>query len=90
MRVNTKDTIKCFREYDEARTDERGLMKVTTGELYLNTPPFAGESHYIGSFPRDGEIYDYYNVEIIIEGEKGEVLDKGTMSRGEHEVKWQD
>ncbi len=37
-----------------------------------------------------GEIYDYYNVEIIVEGERGTVLDKGTMSSGENEIKWQD
>lgn len=36
-----------------------------------------------------GEIYNYYDVEILIEGENGTIIDKGTKSKKENEVKWQ-
>ncbi|QUH19164.1 hypothetical protein [Alkaliphilus sp. B6464] len=36
-----------------------------------------------------GEIYDYYNTEILVEGENGTIIDKGTKSKGKNEVKWQ-
>ncbi|MBU5676510.1 hypothetical protein KQI88_08780 [Alkaliphilus sp. MSJ-5] len=36
-----------------------------------------------------GEIYDYYNVEILVEGENGTIIDKGTKSKGKNEIKWQ-
>ncbi len=37
-----------------------------------------------------GEIYDYYNIEIIVEGEHGAVLDKATKAKGKNEVIWQE
>lgn len=36
-----------------------------------------------------GEIYDYYNVEITVEGYRGAVIDKGIKDKGQNEVKWQ-
>ncbi len=36
-----------------------------------------------------GEIYDYYDVEILIEGENGTIIDKGIKPKKENEVKWQ-
>lgn len=36
-----------------------------------------------------GEIYDYYNTEILVEGKNGTIIDKGTKSKKENEVKWQ-
>ena len=36
-----------------------------------------------------GEIYDYYNTEILVEGKDGTIIDKGTKSKKENEVKWQ-
>ena len=36
-----------------------------------------------------GEIYDYYNVEIQVEGENGTIIDKGTKRKGNNEIKWQ-
>ncbi|MBC8587525.1 hypothetical protein [Paratissierella segnis] len=37
-----------------------------------------------------GELYDYYDVEIIIEGEHGAVLDKATKAKGKNEIVWQE
>lgn len=35
-----------------------------------------------------GGIYDFYDVEIIIEGERGTFLDRGTKAKGENEIQW--
>jgi len=37
-----------------------------------------------------GQIYDYYDVEMIVEGDRGEVLYTGTKANGENEIKWQE
>lgn len=36
-----------------------------------------------------GEIYDYYDVEILVEGENRTITDKGTKRKGKNEIKWQ-
>lgn|GEM_PF-2575723 len=36
------------------------------GAAPSTVPPFAGEAHYLGTFPRDGELYDYY--EVVCDG----------------------
>ncbi len=36
-----------------------------------------------------GEIYDYYDVEILIEGEDGTIIDKGTKEKRQNQIKWQ-
>lgn len=37
-----------------------------------------------------GGIYDYYDVEVIVEGEHGSVVDKGTKDKGKSEIVWQE
>lgn len=33
-------------------------------QLPHTAPPFDGEAHYLGSFPKDGELYDYYEITL--------------------------
>lgn len=37
-----------------------------------------GEAHYVGSFPRDGHMYDYY--EVLLDGSAKYVFVKTTIS----------
>ena len=46
-------------------------------------PPFAGECHYLGTFPKDGELYDYY--EVILEGKTTFVYLKAEQGEGKND-----
>ncbi|MGI6148516.1 MAG: hypothetical protein GX195_01540 [Firmicutes bacterium] len=46
-------------------------------------PPFAGEAHYLGTFPKDGELYDYY--EVILEGKTTFVYLKAEQGEGKND-----
>lgn len=66
------------------RLRQLGIDYVKLLAGYVATDEIAGPSE--DSY---GQIYDYYDVEIIIEGERGEVLDTGIMKKGKHEIQWQ-
>jgi hypothetical protein len=36
-----------------------------------------------------GGLYDFYDVEIIFEGDRGTVIDRGTKAKGENEINWE-
>ena len=36
-----------------------------------------------------GGLYDFYDVEIIFEGDRGTIIDRGTKAKGENEIKWE-
>ncbi|HHT72560.1 MAG TPA: hypothetical protein GX008_02465 [Firmicutes bacterium] len=44
-------------------------------------PPFAGECHYLGTFPKDGELYDYY--EVTLDGKTTFVYVKAGEGEGD-------
>ncbi|NLM39627.1 MAG: hypothetical protein GX205_06180 [Firmicutes bacterium] len=40
---------------------------MTEMQLPQSILPFEGTAHYLGSYPKNGELYDYY--EVICDGE---------------------
>ena len=58
-------------------------VKILAGYVATDEMPGPSEESY-------GGIYDYYDIEIIVEGERGAVLDKGTMAKGENQIQWQE
>lgn len=84
------DTLKFYivpaegQEVSEERLKELGLDFVKLLGGYVSGDEMAGPSD-----ESYGEIYDYYDVEIIVEGERGAVLYRGTKVKGEAEVQWE-
>ncbi|WFA08526.1 hypothetical protein [Tissierella sp. Yu-01] len=85
------DTLKFYlipaegQEESEERLKQLGVdfMKLLGG--YVSSDEIAGPSD-----ESYGEIYDYYNVEIIVEGERGAVLYRGIKAKGESEIQWEE
>ncbi len=84
------DTLKFYlvpaegQEESEERLKQLGIDFVKLLGGYVSGDELAGPSD-----ESYGDIYDYYNVEIIVEGERGAVLYKGTKAKGEAEVQWE-
>ena len=68
---------------DRLREVAMDYVKILAG--YVATDEMSGPSE-----ESYGGIYDYYDVEIIIEGERGAVQDKGSMAKGENQIQWQE
>ena len=68
---------------DRLREVAVDYVKLLGGYVATEEIPGPSEESY-------GGIYDYYDVEIIIEGERGTVLDKGTMEKDEKQIQWHD
>ncbi|MDD2446727.1 MAG: hypothetical protein PHY91_03430 [Tissierellia bacterium] len=68
---------------DRLREVGTDYLKILAG--YVATEEMSGPSE-----ESYGGIYDYYNVEIIIEGQRGAILHKGTMGKGENQIQWQE
>ena len=58
------------------------FMKILAG--YVANEELAGPSG-----ESYGQLYDYYDAEIIVEGERGAVLYRGRKAKGETDIKWE-
>lgn len=85
-----KNKIKLYiAPLDVSASDER-LRELGVDFMKILGGYTAGDELEAPTEESYGELYDYYDAEIIIEGEHGAVLDKATKAKGKNEIIWQE
>lgn len=88
--VVEEDVIKFYMVPAEGQKASQERLRAL-GEEYLKLlGGYVAGDEFTG--PTDesyGGVYDFYDAEIIIEGERGAVLDRGTKAKGDNEIKWE-
>ena len=83
-----KDEINFYIVPSNDQVPRERLRELSANFLKVLSGYTASEDLLGPSDESFGEIYDYYDVEIIIEGYR-EVLDKGNKDKGDPEIQWE-